>query len=86
MSASKGLTKKEHNDKGSIFEKIMARLSFLKVSYKTLILIVIVVIVWVAGSALISIMLSSSDPEVYLPNLGTIKTICVEIYEDLKAS
>jgi len=68
------------------FEKIVAQLHsficFLKASYKTLVLVAIVAILSVATSSLVSIMLSHSDDELYLPSLATIKTIEVETYWD----
>ncbi|GEM_PF-3501349 len=68
------------------FEKLVARLhSFfclLKASYKTLLLVVIVAAISVAGTSLVAIMLSHSDNEIYLPSVGTIKTIEVETYWD----
>jgi hypothetical protein len=54
----------------------------MKHSYKTLILVAIVAIISVAVSAWIAIMLSDSGSEIYLPSVGTIKTIGVETYED----
>ena len=51
-------------------------------SYKTLILVAIVAIIAVASTTLVSMMLSYSDYDVYVPSLGTIKTIDVEIYWD----
>jgi len=86
MNASNGLKKKECNYTWNAFEKIMAQLRsftcFLKASYKTLVLVAIVVVITVATTSLVSIMLSHSDDEVYLPSLGTIKTIEVETYWD----
>ena len=70
----------------NVFEKIVAKLHaffvFLKSSYKTVILIAIVAIISVASTTLVSIMLSDSDYDVYVPSLGTIKTIEVETYWD----
>ncbi len=81
MNGSNGLKKIQ-----DAFEKIVARLHsfgcFLKASYKTLVLVAIVAVVSVAISSLVAIMLSHSDDEVYLPSLGTIKTIGVETYWD----
>jgi len=68
--------------KESVLRKILARLRFLKVSYKPLILVVIVAIVSIAGSALAAILLNESDSEIYLPSVGTIKTIGVETFWD----
>ena len=68
--------------KESALRKVVARLRFLKVSYKLLVLVAIVAIVSVAGSALVAIMLSNTDSEIYLPSVGTIKTIGVETYWD----
>jgi hypothetical protein len=68
--------------KESALRKIVARLRFLKVSYKLLVLVAIVAILSVAGSALVAILLSESDSEIYLPSVGTIKTIGVETYWD----
>jgi hypothetical protein len=81
MNDSKG-AKKTPN----AFEKIAAKLHsficFLKASYKTLVLVAIVAVISVATTSLVSIMLSHSDNEIYLPSLGTIKTIGVETYWD----
>jgi hypothetical protein len=55
---------------------------FLKTNYKTLALVVIVAVASVAVTTLISILLIDYDSEVYLPSLGTIKTIDVEVYWD----
>ena len=86
MNASNGLKQKERDHARSAFEKIVAQLHsffcFLKASYKTLILVAIVAVISVAGSALVSMMLSDSDSEVYLPSVGTIKSIHVETYWD----
>ncbi len=86
MNASDGLKKQERNDKRGASAKLVAQLRsfcrFLKHSYKTVILLVIVAVVSVAGSALVAIMLSDSGSEVYLPSVGTIKTIGVETYLD----
>lgn len=54
----------------------------LKSSYKTLLLVAIVAIISVATTSLVSIMLSNSEDEIYLPSLATIKTIEVETYWD----
>jgi len=54
----------------------------LKSSYKTVILIAIVAIISVVSTTLVSVLLSESESEVYLPSLATIKTIDVEIYWD----
>jgi hypothetical protein len=54
----------------------------LKSSYKILFLVAIVATIAVASTTLVSMMLSHSDYDIYLPNLGTIKTIDVEIYWD----
>lgn len=81
MNGSNGLKKIQ-----DAFEKIVARFHsfgcFLKASYKTLVLVAIVAVVSVAASSLVAIMLSHSDDEIYLPSLGTIKTIGVETYWD----
>lgn len=81
MNASNG-SKKLHD----AYEKIVAQLHsfvcFLKASYKTLFLVAIVAVTSVAATTLVSIMLSHSDDEIYLPSLGTIKTIEVETYWD----
>ena len=42
----------------------------------------IVAIASVASTTLVSMMLSHSDYELYVPSLGTIKTIDVELYWD----
>jgi hypothetical protein len=54
----------------------------LKSSYKTLLLVAIVAIISVASTSLVSIMLSNSEDEIYLPSIATIKTIEVETYWD----
>jgi hypothetical protein len=81
MNASNG--RKKIRD---AFEKIVAQLHsficFLKASYKTLVLVAIVAVISVASTSLVAMMLSHSDDEVYLPSLGTIKTIGVETYWD----
>jgi hypothetical protein len=81
MNASNGLKKRR-----DAFEKIVAQLRsficFLKASYKTLVLVAIVAVISVASTSVVSMMLSHSDDEVYLPSLGTIKTIEVETYWD----
>jgi len=86
MDVSGGLNKQECNDKQSSSGKIVTQLrSFcrlLKRSYKTVILLVIVAVASVAGSALIAIHLSNSRSELYLPSVATIKTIGVETYWD----
>jgi len=86
MNASNGLKKKVCDYARNAFEKIVAQLDsffvFLKSSYKTVILIAIVAIISVASTTLVSIMLSDSDYDVYVPSLGTIKTIEVETYWD----
>jgi len=68
------------------FQRILTLLhsffAFLKASYKTILLVAIVAIVSVASTTLVSILLSESDSDVYLPSLGTIKTIEVEVYWD----
>jgi hypothetical protein len=68
--------------KESALRKIVARLRFLKLSYKTLILVAIVAIVSIAGSALVAILLNDSGSEINLPSVGTIKTIGVETFWD----
>ena len=86
MNASNGLKKKVCDYARNAFEKIVAQLDsffvFLKSSYKTVILIAIVAIISVASTTLVSIMLSDSDYDIYVPSLGTIKTIEVETYWD----
>jgi len=86
MFANDGLEKKVCGYSPNVFEKIVAKLhsffSFLNASYKTLILVAIVAIIAVASTTLVSMMLSYSDYDVYVPSLGTIKTIDVEIYWD----
>ncbi len=86
MNASNGSKKKVCDYTRNAFEKIVAQLDsffvFLKSSYKTVILIAIVAIISVASTTLVSIMLSDSDYDVYVPSLGTIKTIEVETYWD----
>ena len=82
MNNSDGIKKKR-----GAFEKIGAQLHsficFLKASYKTLVLVAIVAVISVATASLVAMILSHSDDEIYLPSLGTIKTIGVEIYWDL---
>jgi len=86
MNISNGLNEKERDYARNAFKKIWAQLHsffvFLKSSYKILFLVAIVAIISVASTTLVSILLSESDSEVYLPSLGTIKTIDVEIYWD----
>lgn len=86
MNASNGSKEKMHDYKLNAFEKIGAQLhsffGFLKSSYKTVILIAIVAIISVVSTTLLSIMLSYSDYDVYVPSLGTIKTLDVETYWD----
>ena len=65
-----------------IWNKLHSFFLFLKSSYKVIFLMAIVTIISVAGTIIISILLSSSDYDVYLPSLGTIKTIEVETYWD----
>jgi len=84
MTSSNRVITKDNAVRKSVFEKIFSYLrSFcclMKHSYKTLILVAIVAIMSVAISAWVAIMLSNS--EIYLPSVGTIKTIGVEAYED----
>ena len=86
MNISDGLKEKERDYARNAFKKIWAQLHsffvFLKSSYKILFLVAIVAIISVASTTLVSILLSESDSDVYLPSLGTIKTIDVEIYWD----
>jgi len=86
MNISNGLKEKERDYARNAFKNIWTQLHssfvFLKSSYKILILVAIVVIISVASTTLVSILLSKSDSDVYLPSLGTIKTIDVEIYWD----
>lgn len=86
MSNSDGLKEKERGYTHNAFTRIWTPLHsffvFLKSSYKTLFLVAIVAIISVASTTLVSILLSESDSEVYLPSLGTIKTIGVEVYWD----
>jgi len=86
MNASNGSKEKMHDYELNAFEKIGAQLhsffGFLKSSYKTVILIAIVAIISVVSTTLVSVLLSESESEVYLPSLATIKTIDVEIYWD----
>jgi hypothetical protein len=86
MSISNGLKEKERDYTCNAFKRIWTPLRsffvFLKSSYKTLFLVAIVAIISVASTTLVSILLSESDSEVYLPSLGTIKTIGVEVYWD----
>jgi len=86
MNVSNGLKEKEGDYARNVFKKIWTQLHsffvFLKSSYKILFLVAIVAIISVASTSLVSILLSESDSDVYLPSLGTIKTIDVEIYRD----
>jgi len=86
MNISNGLKEKERDYAGNAFKKVWTQLHsffvFLKSSYKILFLVAIVAIISVASTTLVSILLSESDSDVYLPSLGTIKTIDVEIYRD----
>jgi hypothetical protein len=86
MNISNGLKEKEGDYARNAFTRILPQIhsffGFLKSSYKILFLVAIVAIISVAGTSLVSILLSESDSEVYLPSLGTIKTIDVEIYWD----
>lgn len=86
MNASNGLKKKVCDYARNAFKKIVTQLHsffcFLKASYKTLVLVAIVATISVASTTLVSIMLGSSDYDVYLPSLGTIKTLDVEVYWD----
>ena len=54
----------------------------MKSSRKILLLITIVAIISVASSTLVSSLLTQSSSDVYLPSLGNIKTVEVEIYWD----
>ena len=73
-------------DARNAFEKIVAQLHsffvFLKSSYKTIILVAIVAIISIVSTTLVSIMLSDTAHDIYLPSLGTIKTLDVETYWD----
>jgi len=86
MNASNGLKKKVCDYARNAFEKFVAQLHsfycFLKASYKTLVLVAIVAIISIASSTLVSMMLSYSDYDVYVPSVGTIKTLDVETYWD----
>ena len=68
-----------------ILEKMLKHISAfwcaLKASRKTLLLIVVVAVVSIVSTSLLSNMLRTTD-NVYLPSLGTIKTIDVETYWD----
>lgn len=64
-----------------ISKQALALFCALKASRKTILLMVIVALVSIACTSLISIMLLTTD-NVYLPSLGTIKTIDVETYWD----
>ena len=80
------LKKKVSNFPQNSLEKIGAHLNsifrYLKASYKTIVVVAIVAIIAVASTSLVSMMLSHSDYDIYLPSLGTIKTIHVETYWD----
>ena len=86
MNASNGLKKKVCEYARNAFEKIVAQLHsffcFSKASYKTLVLVAIVAIISVVSATLVSMILSHSDYDFYVPSLGTIKTIDVETYWD----
>ena len=62
--------------------RIVSIFSALRASRKTLLLIVIVAVVSIAGTSIISVLLSNSSSEIYMPSLGTIKTIEVEAFSD----
>ena len=64
-----------------ISKQALALFCALKALRKTILLMVIVALVSIACTSLISIMLLTTD-NVYLPSLGTIKTINVETYWD----
>jgi len=80
------LKKKVSDFPQNSLEKIGAHLNsffrYLKASYKTIVVVAIVAIIAVASTSLVSMMLSHSDYDIYLPSLGTIKTIHVETYWD----
>jgi len=86
MNISNGLKEKKRGYARNVLKKIWTKLHsvfvFLKSSYKILFLVAIVAIISVASTTLVSILLSKSDSDVYLPSVGTIKTIDVEIYWD----
>ena len=86
MNGSNRLKKKErdreHDASGKDVTQLHSFLRFLKAQYKTILLVAIVAVISLAGSALISIMLMDIDSDVYLPTFATIKTIGVETYED----
>lgn len=86
MNAYNGLKTKGCEYTWNAFEKIAAQLHsffcFAKASYKTLILVAIVAIISVVSTTLVSMMLGQSDYNVYVPSIGTIKTIDVETYWD----
>ena len=86
MNASNDLKEKERDYTRNVLKKIWTQLHsffvFLKSSYKILFLVAIVAIISVASTSLVSVLLSESESEVYLPSLATIKTIDVEIYWD----
>ena len=86
MNVSNGLKEKERDYTQNAFKRISTQLhsflAFLKASYKTIILVAIVAIISIASTTLVSILLSESESDVYLPSLGTIKTIEVEVYWD----
>jgi len=81
MNASNG-SKKTRNPSEKIAAKRNSFYCRLKASYKTLVLIAIVAVISIVSTSLISIMLSHSDDGIYLPSLGTIKTVDVETYWD----
>ena len=86
VNGSNGLKDKKRDFARNVFKEIWTKLHscflFLKSSYKILFLVAIVVIISVASTTIVSILLSSSDSDLYLPSLGTIKTIEVETYWD----
>jgi hypothetical protein len=81
MNDSNGL-KKIRDASEKIVAQLRSFICFLKASYKTLVLVAVVAVISVAGTSLVAMMLSHSDDEVYLPSVGTIKTIEVETYWD----
>jgi len=86
MNNSNGTTRKTYDNSQANSTKSVTKLqSFfnrLKNSYKILILIAIVAIVSVGINSIVSSILIQSSSDVYLPSIGNIKTIEVEIYWD----
>lgn len=81
MNAS-NVFKNMGNALGKVAAQLHSFVCSMKPRYRTLVLVVIVAVASVAVTSLVAVMLSSSDDELYLPSLGTIKTVEVETYWD----